>query len=1330
MKRPAIKEKSPRILLTTLFALTSFSLASQDVEAQEVTTDPVDSTGKVTSSNPETSDSGTSAGEVQPGTEAETPASTETDQPAPSAKEPSPNQPATNTQLITIAHTNDMHGRLEAEGSADKQKVTGMAQASAYFDQIQADAVFDAGDAFQGLPLSNHDKGHTMAQAMKEAGYDAIAVGNHEFDFGEEIARSYEDILGFPVLSANVEKDGQPVFNPSVNVHTNNFNLGVVGVTTPETAYKTHPKNVEGMTFAPPIESTIKELNRLLDDESVQEDAYVVLAHLGIDPATRPEWRGDRLAEALDALERFDPYQIILIDGHSHTAVPGGKTYGNVYYAQTGTALNNIGVIQFDPTKPGSAKGRLVSAEEVRQSLDGKTDPQIEALIDQARADYDNETSRELVASNPVFLNGRCNYVRSHETNLGNLITDAMVAYGREGGFNNPTDFAMINGGGIREEIAKDEPITEGDVIAVLPFGNIQSQIEVTGQQIYDMFNLAYSAPTTEGFGSEAEGNRVDPIDEDSGLPALNALGGFLQVSSDIKVYFDPTAEDRHKRVLGVYLRDPQTGDYALIPKDTSQTYYMATNDFLAQGGDGYDMLSGAREEGPSLDQVVMAHIEKGGQELLKQYADPLPQDRIIPITQADYATLTKTDDSGRQIHSLDNEAFKVEEVGRYESGAPFDEGGTEIVVYNPSQETIYSINGHEKAIDIIDASQAGNMPLQRRILLKDLGLTASDLTSIALHPSGQIFAVAAPALEKTDPGNVAFFTADGNYINHVQVGALPDNLQFTHKGDLVLVTNEGEPNDDYTVNPAGGLSVIEIPADFSTISQDQVTTIELTEADMPEALRQLGPDASHFARNMEPEYLVIDKEDQYAYVSLQEVNAIAKFNIPERKFDLVKSLGYKDHSLEADYMDPSDRDDKHESRKVPVLALHQPDAIALFEVDGESYLILPNEGDSQDYSGYSEEVRVKDLAKAGLIDLDASYYQGYTQEELDQAVAQGLFDDGQLGRLRVTTAHPFKTGDTHNALVAFGGRSFSIVRASDLELIYDSGNDFERLIQAINPDLFNSEIEVEKGQRLPNPDSRSDNKGSEPETAVVGYLNGKPYAFIALERSGGIMVYDVSDPYQPNFVDYIYDPSFQDVSPEGLYFIPADQSQDGHAHLLAAYEVSGTIADYRLKTPKVTTEPNQPGSEKPGTGVSTDPSTKPGQTSTSTPTSTGQTPSSGQNTGLENTPEEGRTGQSDQAPATQASSGSQAEQGSAGNQTGKDQNIRPAGQKAVQVTVDPATSSQKDQKTASKAKADPGHQEGLPQLSSQSASLGLGLALAGIGFLFTIAKTPSRSKK
>lgn len=1317
MKRPAIY-RAPRVLLTTLFALTSFSLASQEVEAQENQASPANSTGEVSPSGESTTSPSSASRETASSTEESSSAPTTNDQTAPSKNEAQANQPTTNTQLITIAHTNDMHGRLEAEGSADKQKVTGMAQASAYFDQIQADAVFDAGDAFQGLPLSNHDKGYTMAQAMKEAGYDAMTVGNHEFDFGEETARSYENALEFPVLSANVEKDGQPIFNPSVNVHTNNFNLGVVGVTTPETAYKTHPKNVEGMTFAPPIEATIKELNRLLDDESVQEDAYVVLAHLGIDPATRPEWRGDWLAEALDALERFDPYQIILIDGHSHTAVPGGKTYGNVFYAQTGTALNNIGVIQFDPKQPGSAKGRLVSAEEVRQSLDGKTDPQIEVIINEARSNYESETSRELVANNPVFLNGRRNYVRSHETNLGNLITDAMVAYGREGGFNNPTDFAMINGGGIREEIAKDEPITEGDVIAVLPFGNIQSQIEVTGQQIYDMFNLAYSAPTTEGFGSEAEGNRVDPIDEDSGLPALNALGGFLQVSSDIKAYFDPTAEDRHHRVLGVYLRDPQTGDYQLIPNNGSQTYYMATNDFLAQGGDGYDMLSGAREEGPSLDQVVMAHIEAGGQELLKQYADPLPQERIIPITQADFADLVQADAPERTIHSLENDAFKVEEVGRYESGAPFDEGGTEIVVYNPSQETIYSINGHEKAIDIIDASQSGVMPLKRRLLLKDLGLTASDLTSIALHPSGQIFAVSAPALDKTDPGNVVFFTADGDYISHVQVGALPDNLQFTHKGDLVLVANEGEPNDDYTVNPAGSISVIEIPADFSPISQDQVTTIELTEADMPEDLRQLGPDASHFARNMEPEYLVIDQEDQYAYVSLQEVNAIAKFNIPERRFDLVKSLGYKDHSLENDYMDPSDRDDKHESRKVPVLALHQPDAIALFEVDGETYLVLPNEGDAQDYSGYSEEVRVKDLAKAGLIDLDAKYYQGYSQEELDQAVAQGLFDDDQLGRLRVTTAHPFKTGDNHNALVAFGGRSFSILRASDLEMIYDSGNDFERLIQSINPDLFNSEIELEQGQRLANPDSRSDNKGAEPETAVVGYLNGKPYAFIALERSGGMMVYDVSDPYQPNFVDYIYDPSFQDVSPEGLYFVPADQSQDGQAHLLAAYEVSGTIADYRLETPEVAPDQTRPGSGITGTGTSTEADTPGDPVAPTTQSSDTLAEGSGEAPGSESQPGRPVTPQADKPQA------------GAPEQSSETQVASRSDQKVMTIKVDPATGGQSKQTAADKAKTDPAKQEKLPQLSSQSPSLGLGLALAGIGFLFTLTKKTSRSKK
>ncbi|MGH2066741.1 5'-nucleotidase C-terminal domain-containing protein, partial [Aerococcus sp. L_4] len=277
--------------------------------------------------------------------------------------------------------------------------------------------------------------------------------------------------------------------------------------------------------------------------------------------------------------------------------------------------------------------------EEGNQVTAGRTNETVQAIVDDASATFEEETGRVIVQENPIWFNGVREYVRSHETNSGTYITDAMVEYGRNGGFNNPTDFAMINGGGIREQIVQGEPITEGDVIAVLPFGNIISQIQVTGETIYDMFELAYSATTvTEPYSSSDGQYTVEAIDEDSNLPSLAALGGFLQVSSDIKIYFDPILEVG-QRVLGVYILNRETGEFELMADDASGSYFMATNDFLAQGGDGYTMLSGEREEGPSLDQVVMDAMATSVVNL-KNYADPLPQKQIIPILTADYEAL------------------------------------------------------------------------------------------------------------------------------------------------------------------------------------------------------------------------------------------------------------------------------------------------------------------------------------------------------------------------------------------------------------------------------------------------------------------------------------------------------------------------------------------------------------------------------------------------------------------------------------------------------------------------------------------------------------------
>lgn len=548
---------------------------------------------------------------------------------------------------ITIAHTNDIHGRAEQANG-----VIGIANAAQYFEEVGADVIVDAGDAFQGLPLSNHDEGTAMAEAMNEAGYDAMAVGNHEFDFGQDVATGYQDKTGFPVLSVNtIYADSQElVFEPSTNVAAQGYNLGVVGVTTPETATKTHPNNVQNIEFLSPIDTTVNEINRLIEDQTTIEDAFIVLSHLGIDATTNEEWRASALAAALDDVAAFDAYQIIVLDGHSHTAF-ANERYGNVLLQQTGTALNNIGLVTLNFVDPSLTEGQLVDAqtaletigyefdEEGYQVTAGRTNETVQAIVDDASATFKEETGRVIVQENTIWFNGVREYVRSHETNSGTYITDAMVEYGRNGGFNNPTDFAMINGGGIRDQIVQGEPITEGDVIAVLPFGNIISQIQVTGETIYDMFELAYSATTvTESYSSSDGQYTVEAIDEDSNLPSLAALGGFLQVSSDIKIYFDPTLE-AGQRVLGVYILNRETGEFELVADDASGSYFMATNDFLAQGGDGYTMLSGEREEGPSLDRVVMDVMESGVVNLA-DYADELPQNQIIPMLTADYEAL------------------------------------------------------------------------------------------------------------------------------------------------------------------------------------------------------------------------------------------------------------------------------------------------------------------------------------------------------------------------------------------------------------------------------------------------------------------------------------------------------------------------------------------------------------------------------------------------------------------------------------------------------------------------------------------------------------------
>ena len=550
--------------------------------------------------------------------------------PATPAEEATPQKEEQDTVIL---HTNDVHGRI-----VEEKVVIGDAKLATVIEKErekgnQTTLVVDAGDAFQGLPISNSTKGEARAKILNEMGYDAMAVGNHEFDFGLDEAKKYKEILNFPLLSSNTYVNRARLFEAATIVDKNKNVEGdefvVIGVTTPETATKTHPKNVKGVTFTEPI----AEVNKVIEEiqakalaEGKDYKHYVVLAHLGVDTTTPVEWRGSTLAEALSKNPLLKGKRVTVIDGHSHTVE--STTYGNnVTYNQTGSYLHNVGKITYKSRQLLGNPSQVPAADAKKL----EANPKIAAMVKEIKEKYDAENAVEVVSNSPVELNGVRENVRVRETNLGNVVADSLYQYGQTG-FSHPTDIAVTNGGGLRETIAKGKPITKGNVIAVLPFGNTISQIQVTGQQVLDMFE--------KSLGSILQVDKAGKtVLDENGQPLLEPSGGFLQISG-AKVYYD-TNLVAGKRVLAIQVKNRATGLYEKL--DLAKIYYLATNDFLAAGGDGYTMLGGAREEGPSMDAAFEDYLKTAD---LTQYEKVNPNSRTISV---DSKTFKLPEDQGKE---------------------------------------------------------------------------------------------------------------------------------------------------------------------------------------------------------------------------------------------------------------------------------------------------------------------------------------------------------------------------------------------------------------------------------------------------------------------------------------------------------------------------------------------------------------------------------------------------------------------------------------------------------------------------------------------------------
>ena len=613
--------------------------SSTEVVATEATTD-VTSTATTTASN-ESATSVASSTSVITSPTAETslaPVATANETATAAA---SPTTPAVvtnastsdNNDTVTVLHTNDVHGRMVED---DRNGVIGDALLSGIVNDTRSKGttiVLDSGDSFQGLPISNSSKGEDMAAVMNAVGYDAMTVGNHEFDFGLDQLRRLSKQINFPIITSNVYVDGVRLFQPSTIIDktpgVDGDEVVVIGVTTPETATKTHPRNLTGVSFTDPItevKAVVDQVESNARAEGKEYKTYIVIGHLGIDTTTPVEWRGSTLAEALSNYAPLKGKRVLVLDGHSHTLHTA--TYGdNVTYNQTGSYLNNVGRVVYNSDRVLSHG--VITHDEAKKNY--QVNPTVKAMLDEIQAKYKAESSKVVIENSPVKLSGDRMDVRVRETNLGNVVADALLDYGQSA-FTHKSNLAVTNGGGLRETIAKDRPITKGDIIAVLPFGNSVAEIQVTGQNIYDMF--------VKSLGSilQVDESGKNVFDE-NGQPLLEPSGGFLQVAG-ARVYYDTTLP-AEKRILSIDILDPETGVYK--PLNTTETYYLVTNDFLAAGGDGFTMLGGPREEGPSLDTVFADYLTNAD---LSKYAVINPNSRTISISSADFAALNKKENA------------------------------------------------------------------------------------------------------------------------------------------------------------------------------------------------------------------------------------------------------------------------------------------------------------------------------------------------------------------------------------------------------------------------------------------------------------------------------------------------------------------------------------------------------------------------------------------------------------------------------------------------------------------------------------------------------------
>lgn len=538
--------------------------------------------------------------------------------------------------------------------------------------------------------------------------------------------------------------------------------------------------------------------------------------------------------------------------------------------------------------------------------------------------------------------------------------------------------------------------------------------------------------------------------------------------------------------------------------------------------------------------------------------------DDIAEEQQAEYFVVslespvgaTISGDNNATIYIIDNDKqapvpsnqIALNYIGSFDPSGN-NNSSTEIVVHDPATQRLFTISSITDVFDIINFSNPTTPTVINTINMAPYG----GITSIAVKNG--IIAAASPNTNPQQNGSVVFFDINGNFLKQVTVGALPDMITFSPDGTKVMTANEGEPNDAYTVDPEGTISIIDISGGIANLTQSNVTTLNFNAFDAQVAaltatgLRKVRTNNT-LSQDLEPEYITISSDSQKAWVTLQENNAVAEVNLATKTITGIWGLGKKDMSIPGNGFDASDNNNEILIANWPVKAYYTPDAVQNYKVGNTHYIVTANEGDEKDLSGFSERT----TAGANNYSPDPALFP-------QAAILKASYN---LGRFRVSNATGNTDGDADfEEIAALGARSFSIFNADTRQIVYDSGDQFERYIAANHPLIFNADNESNTVK------NRSRAKGPEPEGVALGTINGQTYAFITLERTGGVMVYNITDPNNPTFTDYKHSRMTSayggDNGPEGIIYVAPENTTTGKGYVIIANEISGTLSMYEV---------------------------------------------------------------------------------------------------------------------------------------------------------------------